>query len=279
MMKLTLFVLLILILVSPVGNSFSRAGQLQGQALAPSNLSPADIDRIIRAFTAKETDFRKALNEYTFKRDAVIQTIGIGGQISGEYRRVSHFVFDDKGARYEKVELSTMPTLRGLTMTPEDLDDLGGIEPFALEAGKMSKYNFTYAGRERIDELDLYMFDVSPKVMPNPKKSGERYFKGRVWVDDRDLQIVKARGKGVPEGEQRFPTFETYREEIDGHYWFPTYTYADESLVFPNGRVVHVRMRVRYTDFVRLRGKVRVTEENIPGSEVKPSPTPAKPQP
>jgi hypothetical protein len=113
-----------------------------------------------------------------------------------------------------------------------------------------------------------------------PKKVSERFFQGRVWVDDRDLQIVKVKGKGVPEGKQRFPTFETYREQIDGKYWFPTYTYADDELNFGNGQIVHIRMKVRYTDYKRFRGKVRVIEEGEPGDVPdEPQTPPTKPKP
>ena len=128
-------------------------------------------------------------------------------------------------------------------------------------------------GREKVDELGTYVFDVAPKVVP--KKVSERFFQGRVWVDDQDLQIVKVKGKGVPEGKQRFPTFETYREQIDGKYWFPTYTYADEKLTFSNGYVVHIRSRIRFTDFARARGSVKIIEEGEPGEpDAKPTPTP-----
>jgi hypothetical protein len=171
-----------------------------------------------------------------------------------------------------------MPTLTELTVTNEDLEDLGGVQPFALEASKLDQYNFSYVGKERIDELDLYVFDVAPKIIP--KKESERFFKGRIWVDDQSLQIVKVRGKGVPEGKQRFPTFETYREQIDGRYWFPTYTFADEDLVFEGGQVVHFRMRVTYSDFKRGRADVRIieTDDAGPGIEDTTEPQPeAKP--
>jgi hypothetical protein len=242
------------------------------------NTGPVNVDKIVRAFTTKETEFRQALNDYAFKRNAVVQTIGMGGQITGEYHRVSQFVFDDQGNRFEKINFFPQPTLTEVTVTQEDLEDLGGIQPFALEASKINDYNYTYLGTERIDDLDLYVFDVGPKVMPNPKKSKERYFQGRIWVDTRDLQIVKVRGKGVPEGDQRFPLFETYREQIDGRYWFPTYTSADDNLIFPKGDAVHLRMLVRYTDYQRFRSKVTITEINE-SPEPSPSPTPQKQKP
>lgn len=254
---------------------------------APSAINrsgaPVDVNRIIRAFTQKEAEFRKALNEYEFKRDAVIQTIAWGGQISGEYHRTSRFVFDDSGNRFEKILFFPMPSIQAISITPEDLDDLGGVQAFALEVSKINDYDFAYVGKEKVDELDTYVFDVTPKVLSDQArlkkmkstKSQERFFQGRIWVDDQDLQIVKARGKGVPEFDQRFPTFETYREQIDGKFWFPTYSYADDELTFKDGNSVHVRLRVKYTDFQRLRGRATVIEEGEPG-DVK-EPAPAKP--
>ncbi|HEX8686276.1 MAG TPA: hypothetical protein VF736_04430 [Pyrinomonadaceae bacterium] len=245
--------------------------------------APEDVERIIRAFTRKETEFRSALNQYGFRRDAVIQTIAWGGQISGEYHRVSRFVFDDSGNRYEKILQFPIPTMTEIQITAEDLEDLGGVQSFALESSKIGEYDFSYAGKEKIDELDTYVFDVTPKILGDARrlaalkksKLPERYFQGRIWVDDRDLQIVKAKGKGVPEFEQRFPTFETYREQVDGKYWFPTYTYADDELTFKGGQSVHLRMRIRFTDFERLRGRATVIEQ---GDEVKKDDAPpAKP--
>jgi TonB family protein len=168
-----------------------------------------------------------------------------------------------------------MPTMTEITITAQDLEDLGGVNPFALEASKLNAYSFKYVGKEKIDELDLYVFDVGPRVAPDPKKTKERFFQGRIWVDTQDLQIVKARGKGVPEDKNnKYPTFETYREQIDGKYWFPTYTYADDELTFGNGNVVRLRMLVKYSDFVLGRGKVTITEiGDAPAGTEKPDTT------
>jgi hypothetical protein len=238
------------------------AQQTTNTPLTATNNSgaPVDVARIISAFSAKETEFRQALSNYAFTRDVTIQSIAAGGQAAGEYRRVSSFVFDDNGNRFEKITFFPLPTLTDLMITQEDLDDLGGIQPFALEASKIDRYNFNYIGKERIDELNLYVFDVQPKVMPDAKKTKERFFIGRIWVDDKDLQIVKVRGKAIPETkEARFPVFETYREQIDGRYWFPTYTYADDELAFKNGSI-HMRMAVRYTNYKKFGSTVIIKE-------------------
>ena len=162
---------------------------------------------------------------------------------------------------------------------------MNGVNPFALEGGKIGLYNITYAGEERIDDLDLYVFDVAPKVMPVFKKTIERMFQGRVWVDKKDLQIVKSRGKGVPEDKNnKFPTVETYREQIDGKYWFPTYTYSNDQLEFASGQVVRMKVLVTYKDFKRFSSKVRIIEDGEvgPGVEDKtppPTETPAPKKP
>lgn len=253
----------------------TRSPNMTGAA----SLTPAQIDDIIRRFTAKETEFRRALNQYAFKRDALIQELGMGGQVVGEYHRVSDFTFDDQGTRFEKIGFFPMPSIQGFSVTNEDLEDLGGVNPFALEGAKAAQYNFKYVGKEKIDELDLYVFDVAPKVMPTPK-SKERVFVGRIWVDDHDLQIVKAKGKAGPETKtNKFPIVETYREQIDGKFWFPTYVYADDDLVFDNGTDVRIRMRVKYSDFKVGKGTVIIREigdapDLKPEPEAKPESTP-----
>jgi TonB family protein len=250
-MRTSLIIAMALVVLAAFGVS--------AQTEANGSMNTAEADRIIRSFTTKEAEFRRALNNYSFKRDALIQSIGMGGQVIGEYHRVSTFTFDDQGNRYEKISffpMSTMPEV-----TAEDVEDLGGIEPFALEPSKIDQYNIRYVGKEKIDELNLFNNDVTPKVMPNPKKTKDRLFSGRIWVDDQDLQIVKTKGKGVPETKQnKFPTVETYRQHIDGRYWFPTYSYADEELVFENGGSLHVRMKVLYMDFTPARATLKVTE-------------------
>jgi TonB family protein len=286
-LSLVLFAVLILftagqVLLAQQTSADARGPAAASSTITPSTLSAAQVDAIVRAFAAKESRFRQALNSYAFKRDALVQTIGMGGQVTGEYHRVSLFTFDDQGNRFEKINFFPMPTLTEINITAQDLEDLGGVNPFALEANKLDAYSFKYVGKEKIDELDLYVFDVGPKVAPNPKKVKERFFQGRIWVDTQDLQIVKARGKGVPEDKKnKYATFETYREQIDGKYWFPTYTYSDDEITFENGTVVRIRMMVKYSDFIIGHGKVTITEvgDAPAGSEKLETPKPeSKPE-
>ena len=216
----------------------------QVAGVVKKDLSPAEIERIVKKFTANEGDFRVALTNYVFNRSATVNIIGLGGQIAGTYRRDSFMTFTSDGARFEKVIFAPVATTPPGFVTPEDLEDLGGVTPFALEPSAVTQYNFSYVGVEHIDELNLYVFDVTPKVIPDPNKSKLRLFTGRVWVDVDDLMIVKSRGKAVPETKKnKFPIVETTREQIDGKYWFPSDARADDDLVFDNGSVTKIRMR------------------------------------
>ena len=251
----------------------------QGQStITPGNLTKAQADAIVAKFTANESAFREALTNYVFNRSATVQTIGLGGQITGTYRRDSFMTFSSDGARFERVTFAPMSTLTEINVTPQDLEDLGGVNPFALEPRNVSQYNFTYLGKEKIDDLNLHVFEVTPKAIPDPK-SGVRLFTGRVWVDDVDLMIVKSKGKAVPETKRdKYPVVETWRENVDGKYWFPSYSYANDELVFDSGQVVKLRMTVKYTDYKLGRTDVIIGDaEDLTETTPAPSPTPKKP--
>lgn len=270
--KVILFGLLVL--------SLSAIGALaQGSNIVKKDLSQAEIDRIVKTFTANEGIFRSALANYNFSRTATIQTVGMGGQITGTFRRDSVMNLNPEGRRFEKILYAPISTLTEITITPEDLEDLGGLNPFALEPSAVSQYNFSYVGKEKIDELNLYVFDITPKVMPDPKKSKLRLFTGRVWVDEQDLQIVKSKGKAVPETKNnKYPIVETWRENIDGKFWFPAFISSDDELVFDSGQAIKLKMRVKYTDYKQGRSEVIILDddEEVP-AKPKPTPTPKKP--
>src|SRR5436190_5979207 len=268
--------LLVLCFAAGVFGQGSAAATSTESKIIRNNLSQAEMDRIIKKVAANEGDFRAALTNYVFTRDAIVSSVGMGGNITGVYHRQSFMTFNQDGSRFEKILFFPVPSLSDFTVTPEDLEDLGGVNPFALEPSMAPQYNFSYVGMEKIDELDLYVFDVTPKVIPDPKKSKLRMFTGRVWVDKDELMIVKSKGKAVPETKQnKFPIVETYRENIDGKYWFPTYAYANDTLFFDKGDALHIKMKVKYTDYRVGRSEVKILDD-VP--DAKPTPTPKKPE-
>ena len=242
-----------------VGSIFVVPGYGQERSIIPNQLNKVEIDRIIKKVTENEESFRVALTNFVFNRKATIQTVGLGNVITGTYRRDSFMTFSNDGRRFERVLFAPLSTLTEIQVTKEDLEDLGGVNPFAVNPRKVDRYNFTYIGKQRIDELNLHVFDVRPRKLP--KKVSDRLFYGRIWIDDRDLMIVKSKGKGVPEGKQRFPVVETWRTNVDGKYWFPAYSFADDELVFDNGRVTRIRMKVLYDNYKQTRSDVIVLDD------------------
>jgi len=252
----------------------------QASTFTKADLSQAEIDKIVTKFTKNERLFRSALNVYAFNRNATIQTVGMGGQITGTYKRESFITFDGDGNRVEKILLFPISTLTEITVTQADIENLGGLDPFAIEPANIDKYKFTYLGKEKIDELNLFVFDVAPKVIPKAEKNGLRLFQGRIWVDDTDLLIVKSKGKAVPEWkDERFPVIETWRENIDGKYWFPSFSSSDDELVFKSGQVVKMKIRVKYSNYGVGRTDIKIIdeEEDLPATPAaKPTPAPVK---
>ena len=250
----------------------SLAAAQESDPIVKKDLSQTEINRIIKNVTTKEGEFRDSLKDYIFDRSAVMQTIGLGGNITGEYRRDSTMTLSPEGVRFEKIKFAPVPTLVDLNFTPQDLEDLGGVNPFALDPSAVNLYSFNYLGTQKIDDLNLYVFDVAPKVMPDAKKTKQRFFLGRIWVDDRDLQIVKSKGKAIPEDKNnKYPVVETWRENVDGKYWFPSFSSSDDTLVFDSGLAVHLKMRVKYSDYKQGRTDVRVLDDDTPST-----PAPAK---
>jgi hypothetical protein len=249
---------------APASGTTSQAG-----TSTISNQPPAQpVDQIIQRFAAREAEFKKERDNYTYTQTFVIQTIDGDGMADGEYQMRSDILFTPDGKRFEKVMYAPASTLQRIQMSQQDLDDLEHVQPFVLTSEELPKYDIKYVGREAVDQLNTYVFDVGPKKL----EKNQRYFQGRIWVDDADLEIVKTDGKAVPDikkhgQENVFPRFETFRENIEGHYWFPTYTRADDMLQFSSGGV-HIRMTVRYANYKRF----GVTIKLGPATQVQPKP-------
>src|SRR5215469_5721692 len=237
------------------------AGDRGEGKLDPSQPTGITVDEIIQRFAAKEKQFKVAREQYTYTQDVTIQTLD-GNTIDGQYRQVSDILFDDSGKRIEQVTFAPQSTLERVVMTQSDYDDIRHRLPFVLTSDEIGKYQILYVGKQKEDELGTYVFDIAPKQIEH----GERYFQGRIWVDDHDYQIVKTYGETVPqvhnakhpEKENLSPKYTTWREQIDGKYWFPTYTYAEDTLHFSNGDV-EMRYVVKYKNYKRYGSKSKIT--------------------
>jgi len=240
----------------------------------PKNTTP---EQIIQKFAAREKEFKEARDKYTWRQDIKVQTLD-GDTVTGNYREVFDVLFDDKGNRIENVVFAPQSDLEkgGLSLDEGDIKDFRNRLPFVLTSDEVGEYNILYVGQQKEDDLHCYVFDVAPKQIVGKK----RYFEGRLWVDDQDFQIVKTYGKGVPEiidkkkkgkEEHLYPKFTTWRTQVDGTYWFPAYTRADDTLKFGLGDI-HIREIVKYSDYKRFGSSVKILYEGkeLPPGEKKP---------
>jgi len=234
-----------------------------GFAQGPTKLRKEEpqlpIDEIIRKFAEKEKDIKMARANYVYRQDIRVQTLNANDRVTGEWHQTWDVTFDASGKRTERVIAAPASTLQDIQLTSQDLQDFREIQPFVLTIDDIGKYALKYLGKEMVDEIDCYVFDVAPKKI----EKDQRYFQGQVWVDDKDLQIVKTFGKAVPDiktkdNENLFPRFETYREQIDGKYWFPTYTRAVDTLQF-SGRSQRMREVIKYDNYKKFEANVKLT--------------------
>ncbi|MGB7549301.1 MAG: hypothetical protein WBM14_16310 [Terracidiphilus sp.] len=224
-------------------------------------------EEIIRKFAAKESEFQEALNHYTYRRVARVQTVDDDNKVDGEWYEVDDVIFDPSGRRTEKVVYAPQSSLQRVMMSPSDFQDIQRGYPFVLTTAEVGAYDIKYVGRQKVDEVDCYAFDVSPKTI----EKGKRYLSGRIWVDATDLQIVVTDGRMVPDDtrkgkEDLHPPFMTWRQQVDGHYWFPVYTKGEGVLHFAGGNGymaddVHIRDIVKYTDYKRFGSTSKIIYE------------------
>jgi outer membrane lipoprotein-sorting protein len=257
-MRRPYFLVLIIALVSPC--AFSQTRPAPGSPPAGPEAPNAEFapEQIIRRFAEKEAEFYEAWMQYAYTQTAVIRVLSVDGVPQKESMTiVSEVVFKDDGTR-EVRTVRRSGRLRSVIFTMEDQEVLDNINPFALTTKELPLYNLKYEGKERVDELDCYVFSVKPKKI----RKGRLYFEGKIWVDDVDLQVVRTVGKAVPQSrENQFPEFETIRQMIDNKYWFPVWTHADSRLRFPN-QVVRVEETVTYENYRKFGSRATIRYES-----------------
>lgn len=231
--------------------------------------SPAGTQHIIQTFAAKEQMFKEARDNYTYHQINKVETLDANDDVNGTWEQDWDILFNGNGQRIEKVTYAPPGNLQGVLITQQDINAFRNIQPFVLTTPDLPEYNIRYLGHVHVDYLTCYVFSVRPKEV----KRNHQYFDGVVWVDDHDLQIVKAEGRNVPQGKQRFPRFTTWRQQIDGKYWFPTFTSSDDTLYFDGAPPVHIKEIVKYTDYHWFGSRTKILSVS-PISSPKPPATP-----
>jgi hypothetical protein len=216
----------------------------------PKDIAVPDL---IQKLAGNENKVRDARNHYTYTQDLMVQTLNGKNEVDGQMHEVSTISYDEKGRRLENVKYAEQSTLRGISLSEQDREDVRDFMPLLMTSDELPLYNLTYAGQQHVDDLDTYVFHVVPKK----EEKNKRYFEGRVWVDNHDLEIVKLCGKSVPEvihakknqPQEIRPMFVGYRQVVDGN-WFPAYARVDDTLHF-RAESVHVREILKWNGYKR----------------------------
>jgi hypothetical protein len=265
-----------------------RAQQAASSGFGPVDATPPEgttVAQIIERMGKQESAFAAARNDYTFRQDVKFNTISDDtGRPDGEYHQVTDISFGSDGKREEHVVFAPQNTIEKVIMTENDFKDIEHKLPFVLTAPELPEYDISYLGKQRVDELDTYVFDVKPKKF----EKGKRYFQGKAWVDQQDNEIVLINGMTVPQDvrpghEDLSPPYTTYYQQIDDKFWFPTYTKAEGTLHFAaqHGALsqdVRVRTVVHYSGYKRFRSSATIHYGDEVLDTAKPDATPKKPQ-
>ena len=217
------------------------------QPEAPPSLPPAQI---IGAFSKKEDLYQAERPLYSYRRTIRIQEFGPDGKPAGEYNATYQAVRSSSGQLYEKALAAPESSLQYVQFEPDDAHSVGNVPAFPLTTDQVAKYNVKFLSSEKVDEIDCYIFEVHPKTLDRKHP----LFDGIVWVDQKYLEVVKTYGKWITDlgpmrpGHLPFNMFETYRENVDGKYWFPNYSRSEDVYKLQN-REVPVRVTIKWSDF------------------------------
>jgi hypothetical protein len=208
---------------------------------------PIPEQEIIQKFSASEDVMKQKFEAYDFTESIRIEEMADPG---GKFSVTGEVYTRPDGQRYMRVAKQPESDLKVEHFSLEDARTIASLPLFSLTSKEIGNYNFKYAGQEKLDQLNTYIFQVKPKLVSRK----QRYFEGVIWVDDRDFAIVKSYGKFVGEltgngTSLPFTMFETYRENIEGKYWLPTYTRSDDYIKGPNDEELPLRLVIRSTDF------------------------------
>src|SRR6266568_4509198 len=198
---------------------------------APPSLPESEI---IKRFAQKEDEYLLSRTRYTYRKTIRIQEFGEDGQPSGEFVVVTEPARSVDGKLFEKVVEKPHSTLPHLFLRAEDLEGLQRIPAFPLTTAQLAKYDLKY-----LEVVKTY---------------------GKWVTDQGDMHSI---------GELPFSLFETYRENVDGKYWFPNYSRSDDTLNL-KGLEIPVRIVIKWTDFKPVPVTPQASTAPTPAAPAKP---------
>ena len=214
---------------------------------------------LLHKIAERETQNALARENYTYRQSVTIQEFNDRGVVTGEYHEVSDITFSPSRGRYEQPVGRATNTLTRIKLTPEDFADIRNVEPFLMTTSQVPLYEGQYKGEETMQGYPCFVEHIRPRQI----LSGQRFFEGLLWVRQSDFSVVQSEGQAVPQietlREQNLtPHFTTIRHEVDGKWFFPFETYADDTLFFRDWPQ-RIKIVIRYSDYKHFGAESTVT--------------------
>jgi hypothetical protein len=205
-------------------------GEKESATLAPTPGTTA-FDRVIDKVLVREVENTKALRRHSPLVETYLQYM----RPDKELGRIPY------GDQYFLTRVSFGKTLQDTSFHPEP-GFLGRLMHFSKETKTdfigqgfswmmlmdlrgldRAHYSFDYQGREFLGDIRCIIIDVTPK-----NHSGEGRFLGRIWVEDRDFNIVRFNGTLTHIAHGQYTHFDTWRLNMRAGLWLPAYIYSED---------------------------------------------------
>jgi hypothetical protein len=227
------FTITVLLALSGLG---AFAGQ-QPAAYQQLASAPKTMDEVIDRVIANESKVDAQIKTYSPLVETYIQNLkpdkDLGYTPAGDKyflgradfsKGVQIVSLSDTNSKGKKIFSAVGSMLSfGMQFNPDGFLEMIFIDPRGFDK---QTYNFDYVRREFLGEVRCLVFDVTPK-----EKSGKGRFKGRVWVEDQDYNVVRINGAYGASGHG--PTgfyfhFDSWRANVQPGMWLPSFIYSEE---------------------------------------------------
>jgi hypothetical protein len=211
------------------------------QQLTPAGGSEMSMDAFVDLLTTNESTLTTRMGTYRPVVEVYLQHLEPDPSIGAVPTRDDYFLglglFDGE----EQRDLSPMNADRGWFRSAGPINRPFGFEyvPSGFAATTVpdrrvidrDRYEFKFIRREFLDELRTLVLDVQPR---GDDREG---FKGRIWVEDRDFNIVRFNGisREIDDSLSRFFRrnlsfhVDSWRVNVLPGVWLPAYVYFEET--------------------------------------------------
>jgi hypothetical protein len=268
----------------------SLAATAQGPSPSPGlGTPPSDaVDRLIDRIVEREHAFIEGMNGREPLIETYIQEISSG---AGEDAHANADARPNTDARpnkdhyflgrfalgatvaYEKLLERTdppakpppkLPILRGAKIQPLTFLPRGFAQMTVMDLHDFSRatYSFDYVRREFLGEIRCLVFDVAPR---RPSEPGR--FTGRVWIEDRDENVIRFDGIYTPvptpkgAAQERYFHFDSWRVNVATGVWVPAEIYIEEQSPERPAGTPHLQ-----SDIPRFKAQSRIWDYNAASS-------------